>query len=103
MYLETERLILREFTINDAEDIYEILGYAFEICRELICHGFESMGLHKICAEAIDSIKSVSLMKKLGMTQEGIRIKNSKSNDGEWRDVCWYAILAEDYLHSNKE
>jgi len=72
-------------------------GYAYEICSRLIKHGFEDMELHKICAEAIDSEKSVSLMKKLGMKLEGVQCKHSKSNNGEWRDLHWYAILHEDY------
>lgn len=73
-------------------------GYAYEICSELIHHGFEKMKLHKICAEAIDDIKSVSLMKKLGMTLEGVHRKHSKSNDGKWCDLHWYAILEDDYF-----
>ena len=176
MYLETERLVLRDFTIDDIKDLYEILsdaevmlniepvydkrkteeflrtfciernpkgafaavqkssgkvigyvlfkpidkpeiyeigwifnknywrnGYAFEICAKLICHGFENMGLHKVFAEAVDGFKSVSLMKKLGMIQENIKIKHSKSNDGQWRDLYRYVISAADYFHSNKE
>ena len=78
-------------------------GYAFEICNKLICHGFESMGIHKICAEAVDGVKSVSLMEKLGMVQESIKIKHSKSNDGQWKDLYCYAISVADHFHSNKE
>ena len=171
MYLETDRMILRDFTINDLNDLHEIFGdaevmrnteppydrekterfltdfcikrqpkggfaavlketgkvigyvlfkaidepevyeigwifnksywrkgYAFEICAELTRYGFEDMKLHKICAEAIDADKSVPLMKKLGMTEEGVQRKHTKSNDGEWRDLHWYAILEEDYF-----
>jgi len=71
---------------------------AYEICNKLISYGFEDMKLHKICAEAIDEIKSVSLMKKLGMEFEGIQRKHTKSNEGIWRDLYWYAILDEDYF-----
>ena len=98
------------FKSIDEPEIYEIgwifnknfwrFGYAFEICQRLICHGFENMGLHKICAEAIDDIKSISLMKKLGMTLEGVQKEHTKSNDGKWRDLYWYAILEKDYFHS---
>ncbi|MCL2427034.1 MAG: GNAT family N-acetyltransferase [Oscillospiraceae bacterium] len=72
-------------------------GYAYEICSELIRHGFEDIGLHKICAEAIDEKKSVSLMKKLGMQSEGIQRKHSRNGEGDWCDLYRYAILAEDY------
>ena len=95
----------------DEPEIYEIgwifnknywrKGYASEICRELVRHGFEEMKLHKICAEATDIEKSVSLMKKLGMTQEGVWRKHVKREGGKWEDLHWYAILAEDYVSSN--
>jgi len=171
MYLETERMILREFTMGDLQDFHEIFsdpevmknteppydleksetflkefcikrdpkggfaavlkesgkvigyvlfcpvddpeiyeigwifnkdywrkGYAFEICSRLISYGFVELELHKICAEAIDADKSVSLMKKLGMQYEGTQIKHSKNNEGEWCDLHWYAILGEDYF-----
>ena len=98
------------FKSIDEPEIYEIgwifnkdywrKGYAFEICYELVCHGFEEMNLHKICAEAIDTEKSVPLMKKLGMTLEGVHIEHSKRQDGSWADLHWYAILKDDYLRS---
>ena len=170
MYLETKRMILREFTMNDFNDFYEIFGdpvvmehteppydikqaeaflrefcverdpkggfaavlketgkvigyvlfksveepeiyemgwifnknywrkgYAYEICSRLISYGFEDMELHKICAEAIDTEKSVPFMKKLGMKSEGTWRKHSISDKGEWCDLHWYAILHEDY------
>ena len=73
-------------------------GYAYEICSRLIYHGFVNMGLHKINAETIDTDKSAALMKKLGMTQEGIQRKHSKRADGVWADLHWYAILSEDFF-----
>lgn len=96
------------FKSIDEPEIYEIgwifnknywrKGYAFEICNELIRFGFVDMKLHRICAEATDAEKSVPLMKKLGMTQEGVFKKHSQRNDGTWTDLYWYAILCEDYL-----
>jgi len=95
------------FCSVDEPEIYEIgwifnkdywrKGYAFEICNSLISHAFEDMELHKVYAEAIDSDKSVSLMKKLGMTLEGIQRKQTKSATGAWHDLHRYAILHEDY------
>jgi RimJ/RimL family protein N-acetyltransferase len=73
-------------------------GYAYEICSELIRYGFTNMKLHKICAQAIDANKSVSLMKKLGMREEGVQRKHTKDNQGVWRDLYSCAILDEDYL-----
>ena len=97
----------------DYPEIYEIgwifnrnywrRGYASEIVAALIEYGFSVMKLHKICAEAIDVEKSVPLMKKLGMTCEGVQRKHTKDNDGIWRDLHWYAILAEDYCIEHRE
>ena len=71
-------------------------GYAYEICAALFAHGFEEMGLHKICAHATDTVKSVGMMKKLGMVQESLKRKHSKSH-GEWLDFYGFGILREDY------
>ena len=71
-------------------------GYAFESCRAVIDHAFNSMNVHKIFAEAIDGIKSVSLMKKLGMKLEGIQRSQTKDTFGNWADLYFYGILAED-------
>jgi len=95
------------FREDDEPDIYEAgwifnkdywgKGFAYEICSALIAHGFNDMGLHKICATATDVVKSVGLMKKLGMTQEALHRKHTKSNDGVWQDLYKYAVLREDY------
>ena len=91
------------------EDVYEIgwifnnlfwrQGYAYEVCSKLIEYGFTEMKLHKICAEAIDTVKSVSLMIKLGMIEEGVQRKHARHPvDGTWCDLHWYAILKEEYI-----
>ena len=97
-------VLFKEF---DEPEIYEVgwifnkdywgRGYAYEICSALISHAFEDMGLHKVCAHATDAVKSVGLMKKLGMVEEGVQRKHCKSHDREWLDLYCYAILREDY------
>jgi RimJ/RimL family protein N-acetyltransferase len=94
------------FKEADTPGIYEIgwifnekfwrMGYTYEICNKLISYGFEDMRLHKIIAEGIE-IKSISLMKKLGMVQEGIQRKHNKYNN-DWVDLHWYGILEDDYF-----
>ena len=166
MYIETERMVIRDFIMNDLHDIHEILGddetmkncepvytiektadflqkfcidkkgavaavhkgtskvigyilfnefddyvyevgwifnkiywgkgYAFESCKAVIDYAFNSMNAHKIFAETIDGIKSVNLMKKLGMKPEGIQRMQVKDNLGNWTDLYFYGILAED-------
>ena len=89
------------------EGIYEIgwifnqaywgKGFAYETASALIAYGFNTLNLHKICAETIDPVKSLGLMKKLGMTQEGVFRKHSLNHQKDWVDLHWYGILAEDY------
>lgn len=166
MYIETDRMIVRDFTMNDVNDMYEIFGddetmrncesaytiektaeflenfcikkngavaavhkennkvigyilfkeydeevyeigwifnkdywrsgYAFESCNAVINYAFDNMNVHKIFAEAIDGIKSVNLMKKLGMKLEGIQRSHTKDNFGNWEDLYLYGILSKD-------
>ena len=167
MYIETQRLLIRDFTLDDANDLYEIFGdeetmemcepaydfektkafleefcicrkgavaavhkesgkvigyilfkdyeedvyemgwifnraywgcgYAQEACLSVIDYAFEEMKAHKIFAEAIDGVKSVGLMKKLGMVQEGVQRSHTKDNHGNWADFYLYGLLREDW------
>ena len=67
-------------------------GYASEACFAMIHYGFYQLHLHKICAETIDPVCSVALMKKLGMTHEGTFCSHARTPGGQWKDVYWYAI-----------
>lgn len=166
MYIKTNRMVIRDFHVNDVNDMYDILGddetmrncepaytmektteflqkfcidkkgavaaveeetnkvigyilfhkfeedmyemgwifnrefwgqgYAFEACKAMIDYAFDSMNVHKIFAETIDEIKSVHLMKKLGMKLEGIQRSHVKDTLGNWADLYLYGILAED-------
>lgn len=168
MYLETNRMIVRNFTVNDVNDLHEIFGddktmeqcepaysfentekflndfcigrksafaavlketdkvvgyilfnpiedgiyeigwifnrkywehgFAYESCSELVKYAFNKMNVHKIFAEAIDPIKSVNLMKKLGMKQEGVQKSHTRDNLGNWADLYLYGILKTDYI-----
>jgi len=72
-------------------------GYAYESCKALMDYAFGEKNAHKIFAEAIDGIKSVNLMKKLGMRLEGIQRKQTRDNAGNWADLYFYGILKEDW------
>lgn len=167
MYIETDRMVIRDFVIDDLSDMYEILsddetmrncepayniektaeflqrfciekkgavaavhkeiekvigyilfkefsegvyeigwifnkdfwnqGYAFESCKAVIGYAFHSMNVHKIFAETIDGVKSVRLMKKLGMKLEGIQRSQIKDILGNWADLYFFGILAGDF------
>lgn len=71
-------------------------GYAFEICSALLKYAFTELGAHKIFAEAIDPVKSVGLMKKLGMKLEGVQREQTKDLQDNWVDLHFYGILADD-------
>ena len=166
MYIETNRMVIRDFTMNDANDMQDILGdretmkncepaytiektvdflqkfciekkkavaavhketvkvigyilfnefdegvyeigwffnrnfwrqgFAFESCKAVIDYAFDKMNAHKVFAETIDGIKSVNLIKKLGMKPEGIQRSQTKDNFGNWVDLYLYGILSED-------
>ena len=171
MYLETERMIIRDFTPDDAVDLHDIFGddetmencepaydfektqkfltgfcigrngavaavqkesgkmigyilfnefdegvyeigwiynrnywrqgYAYESCKAVIDYAFGQWKAHKIFAEAIDAVKSVGLMKKLGMQLEGIQRSQVKNNRGNWADLYFYGLLEDNWRKQN--
>ena len=72
-------------------------GYAYESCKTVIVYDFGELKAHKVFAEAIDAVKSVSLMKKLGMQLEGIQRSHTKDNHGNWADLYFYGLLDDDW------
>ena len=72
-------------------------GYAYESCKAVIDYAFRELKAHKIFAEAIDTVKSVSLMQKLGMQLEGIQRSQTKDNHGNWADLYFYGLLEDDW------
>lgn len=166
MYIETERLIIRDFVQDDANDLYEIMsddetmenlepaytfeqtvkflsefcvekkgavavvykengkvigyilfnkisdrvyemgwifnksywrkGYAYESCKAVLDYGFDELNAHKVFAETIDAVKSICLMKKLGMKMEGIQRSQVKNIHGNWADMYLFGMLKED-------
>lgn len=165
MYIKTKRMIIRDFVLEDAKDLHQILGdgetmkncepaydfektekflqdfcierkgavaatlkesnkvigyilfnefeegvyemgwffnrdywgqgYAYEACAKVITYAFEELRVHKIFAETIDVEKSVGLMKKLGMVQEGVQRSQTRDNDSEWKDLYFFGLLNE--------
>ena len=89
------------------EDVYEMgwffnknywrKGYAYESCKALVDYAFNSLNAYKIFAETIDHVKSVNLMKKLGMKLEEIQKNQIKDNRGGWTDLYIYSIFNLSY------
>ena len=72
-------------------------GYAHEACSALIEYAFSELNAHKIWAETIDGVKSIGLMKKLGMKLEGVQRKQTRDLQGNWADLYYYGLIKEDY------
>lgn len=91
---------------GEEEGVYEIgwiynerfwrRGYAYEASRALIEYGFGELSVHKFVAETIDPEKSVPLMNKLGMKEEGVLRQQTRDNFGQWADLYWYGLLRTD-------
>lgn len=71
-------------------------GYAYESCKALIDYAFEELNVCKIFVETIDTVKSVGLMRKLGMKLEDIQRDQTTDNNDQSADLYIYSILAED-------
>lgn len=99
-------ILFKSLGEDPGEDVYEIgwifnricwrQGYAYEACSRVLDYAFEELHAHKVMAEAIDGVKSVSLMKKLGMKLEGIQRSHTGDNRGGWADLYLYGMLQED-------
>lgn len=72
-------------------------GYACEACRAVIDDAFARRRAHKIVAETIDGVKSVGLMRKLGMRLEGVQRGQTRDIHGDWADMYLYGLLEEEW------
>lgn len=71
-------------------------GYATELAKELVLLGFNKFGLHKVEAGvATENVRSIRVLKKIGMTREGLRRKILPIR-GAWIDNYHYAIVEDD-------
>ncbi|MDQ2985154.1 MAG: GNAT family N-acetyltransferase [Armatimonadota bacterium] len=72
-------------------------GYATELTRELIRHGFEDLNLGRIYARTDErNIGSVRVMEKAGMTYEGV-LREDMVLRGEPCNHLMYSILRSEY------
>lgn len=72
-------------------------GYAYEACSAPIRHAFARLGAHRVWAETTDPVKSVGLMKKLGMKPEGVQRRHTLDFQGNRADLYLYGLLREEY------
>ena len=101
-------ILFKSMGEDPAEDVYEIgwifnraywrQGYAYEAVSALMDHLFRVREVHKVMAETEDAVRSLGLMKKLGLRQEGLFRKHCLVQGGRWLDLYWCGLLREDYL-----
>jgi len=73
-------------------------GYCTEAGMGLMDYGFSAMQLNCISGNHFsDNPKSGNVMRKLGMEYEGL-LRQRKKKNGEYKDLCVYSVLREDYL-----
>ena len=71
-------------------------GFATEAAKTMILFGFKHLKLHRIEAGvATENTRSIKVLERIGMTQEGIRRKILPIR-GEWIDNFHFAIVEGD-------
>ena len=72
-------------------------GYAYEACGAVIDYAFDKLKAHKVFAETIDTVKSLGLMKKLGMKPEAVLREQTSDNHGNPADMYLYGLSEENW------
>ncbi len=93
--LSNDRFNKGEIYYNLAPEHWGV-GYATEIAKELIKFGFNEFKLHRIEAGvAVNNARSIKVLKKAGMAQEGRR-RQILPIRGQWVDNFHFAIIESD-------
>ena len=72
-------------------------GYGSAGVTHTLTHGFNQLGYHRIAARVFAFNKaSQGLLESLEFRREG-RHREAAFVDGEYRDVLWYGLLAEEW------
>lgn len=68
--------------------------------EKLLEYGFQKLNLEKIyCGTAANNIGMLAIIKKIGMREEGRRIKHLWL-EGRWEDIIELALLRNEWLDS---
>lgn len=79
------------------DPVHQRKGYATEAVRALVKFAFESLGLHRVWADADPrNPPSIRVMERLGMRREAHHIENVCIRD-EWCDSVIYAMLRREW------
>lgn len=73
-------------------------GRMVEVCRQVLAHAFEEMGLTIIQVSHSDTNKqSKRVIEKLGFTFEGLLRRRRQLKDGRFQNSCLYSMTKEEY------
>ncbi len=73
-------------------------GYGEEAARALLRHAFAERTLHRVTVSCPpENLALRALLEKLGMRMEAFFRRSVLTIDGEWRDECVYALLADEW------
>lgn len=73
-------------------------GSGRKLGQTALIHGFKSLGLHKICGQALETnVVSIAFHKKLGFIEEG-RLHEQKRIDGNYHTLICFGLLAKDWV-----
>lgn len=110
--IKTDRLLLRKFNIDDAEQIFSawtsderVAKYTswhahkcIEYTRAVIKFLFNDVNYRKIIAGCdSENIGSSKVMEKVGMKREAVLREQIKRKDGTWGDDFQYGLLRREF------
>ena len=82
---------------------YHQQGYGFEAVSTLLDYAFQTLGLHRVFAQAdCRNDASIALLEKLGLRREGHFIQNFWFK-GAWTDEYLYAVLQDEWLRRHDQ
>jgi GNAT superfamily N-acetyltransferase len=82
-----------EYSIMIGSESSRGLGVGFHASSQIIEHGFQHLGLHRIWLTVLESnLRALSLYQKLGFQIEG-RMRDSLFKNGDYQDLIVMALI----------
>ena len=76
-------------------------GSGTKLGQAALAHAFETLGLHKVCGQAIDiNLASIAFHQKLGFTEEG-RLREQERIGKNYYTLFCFGLLAKDWQENN--
>ena len=90
-----------EFAIIMGNKKHWCKGIGYKAAVKLFYHGFHKLNLYKIyCATPSNNVGMVSLARKLGMSEEGLR-RSHLYLENEWCDIVEFGLLKERFNYDS--